>query len=172
MMTRRRLYISIFVLLLLDWMTTLFYCPVFPVGPVIIHHTPGHIAFTWISPQQDTTESDFQLLLARIRDSARQMPGPQSLSQRFVDAARFTPTQEEIYQIVTLSGCYGTGFLYTTTYVPIPILMTIPSLPLLVSGIRAWSRKRTPGHCPCGYNLTGNQSGTCPECGHSLDTPP
>ena len=22
-----------------------------------------------------------------------------------------------------------------------------------------------PGHCPCGYNLTGNVSGTCPECG-------
>ncbi len=22
-----------------------------------------------------------------------------------------------------------------------------------------------PGHCRCGYNLTGNQSGKCPECG-------
>ena len=22
-----------------------------------------------------------------------------------------------------------------------------------------------PGHCSCGYNLTGNESGTCPECG-------
>ena len=22
-----------------------------------------------------------------------------------------------------------------------------------------------PGHCSCGYNLTGNVSGVCPECG-------
>ncbi len=31
-----------------------------------------------------------------------------------------------------------------------------------------WYRDRRPpaGHCQaCGYNLTGNESGTCPECG-------
>ncbi len=29
-----------------------------------------------------------------------------------------------------------------------------------------FGRKRPlPGHCPCGYDLTGNVSGTCPECG-------
>ncbi len=26
-------------------------------------------------------------------------------------------------------------------------------------------RRLLPGHCPCGYDLTGNVSGTCPECG-------
>ena len=26
-------------------------------------------------------------------------------------------------------------------------------------------RHDSPGHCPCGYNLRGNVSGTCPECG-------
>jgi hypothetical protein len=26
--------------------------------------------------------------------------------------------------------------------------------------------------CPCGYNLTGNVSGTCPECGTPLEKPP
>ena len=25
-----------------------------------------------------------------------------------------------------------------------------------------------PGHCRCGYNLTGNQSGVCPECGDEV----
>jgi hypothetical protein len=26
-------------------------------------------------------------------------------------------------------------------------------------------RRRKPGHCRCGYSLTGNTSGVCPECG-------
>jgi hypothetical protein len=34
-----------------------------------------------------------------------------------------------------------------------------------------WYRDRRPprGHCrSCGYNLTGNESGTCPECGEAI----
>jgi hypothetical protein len=32
-------------------------------------------------------------------------------------------------------------------------------------------RRRPPGHCRiCGYNLTGNVSGVCPECGTSVAT--
>ena len=44
-------------------------------------------------------------------------------------------------------------------------------LPLLAIGIativlwRLDRRPLPPGHCPCGYDLTGNVSGTCPECG-------
>jgi hypothetical protein len=41
-------------------------------------------------------------------------------------------------------------------------------LPLLVGASRlvAWRRRRRTGGCPnCGYDLTGNVSGVCPECG-------
>jgi hypothetical protein len=34
-----------------------------------------------------------------------------------------------------------------------------------------WSDRRRipPGHCrKCGYNLTGNVSGVCPECGQRI----
>ncbi len=31
-------------------------------------------------------------------------------------------------------------------------------------------RPLPPGHCPCGYDLTGNESGTCPECGRPMPT--
>jgi hypothetical protein len=35
--------------------------------------------------------------------------------------------------------------------------------------LRRWHRRRRPGHCvQCGYNLTGNTSGRCPECGAAL----
>ncbi len=30
---------------------------------------------------------------------------------------------------------------------------------------RFWPRPPKPGHCRCGYDLTGNRSGVCPECG-------
>ncbi len=30
-------------------------------------------------------------------------------------------------------------------------------------------RRRKPGHCGCGYDLTGNVSGRCPECGETTD---
>jgi hypothetical protein len=49
-------------------------------------------------------------------------------------------------------------------------------LPLLIiaipTGFLWWRdcRRRSPGHCQqCGYNLTGNVSGRCPECGDSIE---
>ncbi len=45
----------------------------------------------------------------------------------------------------------------------------MPLLVLAVPTAVLWWRDRRriqPGHCPkCGYNLTGNLSGRCPECG-------
>jgi hypothetical protein len=39
------------------------------------------------------------------------------------------------------------------------------------TGTYLWRRSRTPpaGHCPkCSYDLTGNVSGVCPECGTEI----
>jgi hypothetical protein len=44
----------------------------------------------------------------------------------------------------------------------------IPFLPVAIAAIVLWRRKHPPGaaKCPnCGYNLTGNVTGVCPECG-------
>jgi hypothetical protein len=41
---------------------------------------------------------------------------------------------------------------------------------LIMSDKAGWTRKvpdPTP-RCPCGYNLTGNISGICPECGRRI----
>jgi predicted RNA-binding Zn-ribbon protein involved in translation (DUF1610 family) len=41
-----------------------------------------------------------------------------------------------------------------------------------VWAIRHLRRSRLPGLCAtCGYNLTGNTSGVCPECGREIRTP-
>lgn len=47
----------------------------------------------------------------------------------------------------------------------------IPFLAFGVPSLVLWwldRRRPTAGHCPhCGYNLTGNVSGRCPECGNA-----
>ena len=72
-------------------------------------------------------------------------------------------------------GRYGTFFDVkgqqgtTTTYATplaayVLIFAALPTLSLLARSRRAWRVRR--GRCPnCSYNLVGNMSGTCPECG-------
>ena len=43
------------------------------------------------------------------------------------------------------------------------LLVAIPTVVLF-----RFDCRMPPGHCPCGYDLTGNVSGTCPECGHEV----
>ena len=59
-----------------------------------------------------------------------------------------------------------------------PCFITPLWLPLVMIGIPTAvffirNRRRFPrGHCEkCGYNLTGNLSGTCPECGTKVEQP-
>lgn len=53
----------------------------------------------------------------------------------------------------------------TDTFIP----FWIPLIVIVIPTAIFWWRDRPPraGHCPCGYNLTGNVSGTCPECGEA-----
>ena len=56
-----------------------------------------------------------------------------------------------------------TGWLMEDYFVPLWMPLAVASLPTAIF----WYRDRQPrkGHCQsCGYNLTGNESGVCPEC--------
>ena len=53
-------------------------------------------------------------------------------------------------------------WLYIPLWLPFLIVM-IPTAFLWLSD----RRRPIPGHCRCGYDLTGNVSGTCPECGRN-----
>jgi len=52
-------------------------------------------------------------------------------------------------------------------WIPIwPFVLGSLALTLLAWRLR---RRPPPGHCPsCGYNLTGNVTGVCSECGHEI----
>lgn len=44
-----------------------------------------------------------------------------------------------------------------------------PLLAAVVTGVESPAGAQlAPGHCPCGYDLTGNTSGVCPECGERI----
>ena len=65
--------------------------------------------------------------------------------------------------------------IYRTIAVRIPVwqlVVAFLALPILLVGwpaARRWRRRRR-GQCEaCGYNLTGNVSGVCPECGQARE---
>ncbi len=57
-----------------------------------------------------------------------------------------------------------------TAFFFLTIPLWIPTLLIAIPSFLLWRRNRKlpEGHCNCGYNLTGNMSGVCPECGRKL----
>ncbi len=91
---------------------------------------------------------------------------------------RITP----LILVSVASSLVTAWFCFLITYVQVgevpeppgvPILIAILSFPVsLAAGVPFWrSQHVLPGHCEhCGYNLTGNTSDVCPECGSPLDS--
>ncbi len=52
-----------------------------------------------------------------------------------------------------------------TVHVRIWIILAAIGLPTAFVWRLDRKRRPLPGHCPCGYDLRDNVSGTCPECG-------
>jgi hypothetical protein len=93
-------------------------------------------------------------------------------------AARFRNIAESHYQGKSIRRRLGlklpsyhysrsADFCYCLVAVPtwIPGLFLMALLTLIL-----WRRRTPAGHClKCGYDLTGNVSGRCPECGSAVD---
>jgi hypothetical protein len=60
----------------------------------------------------------------------------------------------------------SSAHVYADIALPIPLCLMI-----VATGLLFWlHRPCPPGHCPnCGYDLTANVSGKCPECGRPVD---
>ena len=72
-------------------------------------------------------------------------------------------------------GLLGFFFGYNTNEIHVTIPLWFPvlvfaALPMVwVRSARQQRRRRSAGLCPaCAYNLTGNTSGVCPECGTAV----
>ena len=50
---------------------------------------------------------------------------------------------------------------------PLYALFLAAAIPTLLVW-RFWPKPPKPGHCRCGYDLRGNESGVCPECGRGV----
>ena len=65
----------------------------------------------------------------------------------------------------------ATPTIFLVPYGMLTLLFLIAPLIWLVLWGRAQQRARRVGYCPaCGYDLTGNASGMCPECGRPMAT--
>jgi len=51
------------------------------------------------------------------------------------------------------------------------LFATYPTIAFIRGPVRRWRRRRKGLCLKCGYNLTGNVSGVCPECGSKIEQP-
>ena len=66
----------------------------------------------------------------------------------------------------------GKPITYTTVIIPLWLPTAFSAMMCWVLW-RAWINRPRPGHCvKCRYNLTGNTSGVCPECGDQIPLQP
>ncbi len=76
---------------------------------------------------------------------------------------------------VTANLVAGANSIFAFTLCPLYlVILSGPIIGLIAATSPCRLRSRYPsGHCQsCGYNLTGNVSGRCPECGQSMSAPP
>jgi hypothetical protein len=103
------------------------------------------------------------LVVARSVDSRVVFASPTGSRFRVFEPRRFGLGLDIPHTTANQSG--------STIVVPLllPLLLALVPALILTTLIR---RRKPPGHCPyCGYNLTGNQSGVCSECGTPIVKP-
>jgi hypothetical protein len=66
---------------------------------------------------------------------------------------------------------YRTWWIGFPMWVPLTLFAAYPTLACIGWALRGYRRRRRGLCVKCGYNLTGNVSGVCPECGAEVKRP-
>jgi hypothetical protein len=95
--------------------------------------------------------------------------GPEPPTARDFTVLRTPPSADVFYW---KSGSIMAGHSNACAQLHLPLWIPLACL-AVVTGALPWVDYRfrfAPGHCQnCGYNLTGNVSGRCPECGTPIE---
>lgn len=107
----------------------------------------GGVCFTWKDPR-------------RTRE-----PPPSHLLRGFfvIDNDYGWASIRTVWRISGILPRLGTTGLWYGGAIPLWIWFLAIGAPTL--WLWRFDHHPKPGHCPCGYDMTGNQSGVCPECG-------
>ncbi|NLE60662.1 MAG: hypothetical protein GX616_20140 [Planctomycetes bacterium] len=70
--------------------------------------------------------------------------------------------------ILILSQAWSRNEVFIRLWRLLPVTLIYPTVCLLSSRYRRYSRRKRGCCANCGYDLTGNVSGVCPECGQDV----
>ena len=100
------------------------------------------------------------LIWISFRRTPVHLRGPMVISTSQIDEDRAWRPRLLKYPVLPGSS------LRVPSWLPLAILAPLTAI--------AWRKARRPllGHCRCGYDLTGNVSGRCPECGAEVEEKP
>ena len=118
----------------------------------------GIIQAAWVEYSKRNEFAAFLLQLSADDQGEEELPPV--LVAPFLDPPKFLLVAPSINDVSTYE---------TTAIVPLWVGFAIVAIPTAFLWWRDRGRIR-PGHCQrCGYDLTGNVSGVCPECGTAID---
>jgi hypothetical protein len=82
------------------------------------------------------------------------------------DRSASDPLAQRAWTLAGVRVCIGKGFDFSAPFWLVAALLLAPVLAPIVVRRAVRARRAKKGRCAnCGYNLTGNVSGRCPECG-------
>ena len=123
--------------------------------------------YSWASTDQRTFLS-FALGQMSVLRLDRRPDVPLQIENGFTFSGWFPQLTREHLGLVLPSAGPTFGPVSGFWCVPVWVVLLALLVPTGIGWIR--SRRHPPGRCQgCGYNLTGNESGTCPECGAVVD---
>ena len=81
----------------------------------------------------------------------------------------------DFYYLGLSRGTQRMGTVTRVTYhvpiwIPFILFAAYPSVVFTRGPLRPWRRRRRGRCLKCGYDLTGNESGVCPECGSEVSS--